>query len=167
LRHLTRYVDLLCNADDGLDPALTDHVETTLTDLIGLVIGARRDFIEIACKRGLRSARIQEILAEIKSGFADPAISPQTVAVKLGLSARYLQDLLQETGKTFTDRVLELRLERAGKLLAHARYDRMKIADIAFACGFNEASYFNRCFRRRFGESPLAFRHTANTKKMP
>jgi AraC-like DNA-binding protein len=34
----------------------------------------------------------------------------------------------------------------------------LKISDIAYACGFNEASYFNRCFRRRFGASPTQYR---------
>lgn len=34
----------------------------------------------------------------------------------------------------------------------------MIIADIAYACGFNEAPYFNRRFRKRFGASPTAFR---------
>ena len=33
-----------------------------------------------------------------------------------------------------------------------------RIGDIAFACGFNDLSYFNRCFRRRFGLTPTAAR---------
>ena len=33
-----------------------------------------------------------------------------------------------------------------------------RISDIAFACGFNDLSYFNRCFRRRFGLTPTAAR---------
>lgn len=28
----------------------------------------------------------------------------------------------------------------------------------AIACGFNDLSYFNRCFRRRFGLTPTAAR---------
>ena len=36
-------------------------------------------------------------------------------------------------------------------------HDTLKISDIAYACGFNEVSYFNRCFRRRFGASPTQF----------
>ena len=54
--------------------------------------------------------------------------------------------------------VLELRLQKARAMLASPRYDRMKVSDIALACGFNEVSYFNRCFRRRFGASPTQFR---------
>jgi AraC-like DNA-binding protein len=43
----------------------------------------------------------------------------------------------------------------AADLLAHREG---RISDIAFACGFNDLSYFNRCFRRRFGLTPTAAR---------
>lgn len=33
-----------------------------------------------------------------------------------------------------------------------------RISDVAFDCGFNDLSYFNRCFRRRFGLTPTAAR---------
>jgi AraC-like DNA-binding protein len=33
-----------------------------------------------------------------------------------------------------------------------------RISEIAFDCGFNDLSYFNRCFRRRFGLTPSAAR---------
>jgi AraC-like DNA-binding protein len=45
-------------------------------------------------------------------------------------------------------------LRKAADLLAHAAERR--ISDIAFACRFNDLSYFNRCFRRRFGLTPTA-----------
>jgi AraC-like DNA-binding protein len=32
------------------------------------------------------------------------------------------------------------------------------VSDLAAACGFNEVSYFDRCFRRRFGASPTQYR---------
>jgi AraC-like DNA-binding protein len=35
----------------------------------------------------------------------------------------------------------------------------MKVSDIAYACGFSEISYFNRCFRRRFGAAPSQYRN--------
>jgi hypothetical protein len=37
--------------------------------------------------------------------FADPALSPQSLARKVGVTTRYIQDLLHETGASFTDRV--------------------------------------------------------------
>jgi len=64
--------------------------------------------------------------------------------------------LLYEAGASFTQRLLELRLRKAAELLARAGGRR--ISDIAFACGFNDLAYFNRCFRRRFGLTPAAAR---------
>jgi AraC-like DNA-binding protein len=46
-------------------------------------------------------------------------------------------------------------------MLADPRNDRLKIIDVAYACGFNEVSYFNRSFRRQFGASPTALRANA------
>ena len=84
------------------------------------------------------------------------AFAPADVARKLGLSPRYVQDLLHGTGMSFTERVTELRLQRARAML-RASHDA-KVIDIALACGFNDVSYFNRCFRRRFGAAPNEFR---------
>ena len=69
-----------------------------------------------------------------------------------------MQNLLGETGQSFSERVLELRLQKVRAMLANPRYDSLKISDVAYACGFNEISYFNRCFRRRFGASPTQYR---------
>ena len=35
---------------------------------------------------------------------------------------------------------------------------QMRIADVAFLCGFSDLSYFNRSFRKRFGETPRGYR---------
>jgi AraC-like DNA-binding protein len=42
-------------------------------------------------------------------------------------------------------------------LMSHQN-GRLKVSEIAYACGFNEISYFNQTFRRRFGASPTQFR---------
>jgi AraC-like DNA-binding protein len=164
VQHLGRYLDILLQLDGlGDDPRLVDHVGTTLVDLIALALGAGRDVTELARMRGLRSARLKAILAEIRGGFADPAFSPDDIAGRLGVSPRYVQNLLHETGLSFTARVLELRLQRARVMLADPRHDRLKVAEIAVSCGFNEIPYFNRCFRRRFGAPPTQFRGAASS----
>jgi AraC-like DNA-binding protein len=43
-------------------------------------------------------------------------------------------------------------------MLTDARHDRNEVINIALACGFNEVSYFNRCFRRHFGATPTDIR---------
>jgi AraC-like DNA-binding protein len=34
----------------------------------------------------------------------------------------------------------------------------LRISEIAFLCGFSDLSYFNRTFKKRFGENPRAYR---------
>jgi AraC-like DNA-binding protein len=161
-RHLTRYVGMIQDSDvAGGNPALDALIETTLLDLVALALGARRDVAEVVRTRGLRAARLREILRMIRKGFSDPAFSSEQAARAAGVSRRYLNDLLFETDNSFAERVLELRLQKASAMLADRRNDRLKIDEVAFACGFNEVSYFHRCFRRRFGASPAQYRGSA------
>jgi AraC-like DNA-binding protein len=155
LRHYLKFLD------DGpllLTPGITDHVTSTIIDLVGLATGAKGDEAEVAGLRGMRAARLQAVLGHIRANYSDPAISAQYVAGQLGLSTRYIHDLLQESGRGFSDRVLELRLQRAKAMLEDEQFRGSRIGEIAFAVGFGDISYFNRSFRRRFGCSPGAAR---------
>jgi AraC-like DNA-binding protein len=107
---------------------------------------------------GLRGARIASVINQINESFADQQFSTRVVAEKLGLSVRYVQDLLQGSGLSITDRIMQLRLDKARRMLTEDRQCVLKISEVAGACGFNELSYFHRSFRRRFGVSPAKFR---------
>ena len=69
--------------------------------------------------------------------------------------------LFQGDETTFTDFVLNQRLARAHKLLVAARFDASPISAIAFEAGFDDLSYFNRCFRRRYEATPSDIRAAA------
>jgi AraC-like DNA-binding protein len=151
----------LCSMRDEMadfSPDLRQLAVTHVYDLLAAAIGANRDTVDIVQARGVRAARTRDILAAIKSAFAEPSFSPQVLASRLRLSPRYVQDLLHETGTSFTERVLELRLQKARTMLCSGACNRLTVSEIAYACGFNEVSYFNRCFRRRFGAAPSHFR---------
>jgi AraC-like DNA-binding protein len=166
-RYLIRYLTLLTQLDETEDDErLNAHIGTTLLDLIALALGASKDAASCAQMRGLRAARTQDVIASIAAGFADPSFSPDRVAADLGVSVRYVQDLLQETGTSFSARVLQHRLQRARAMLADPNNDGMRIGQVARACGFNEVPYFNRCFRRRFGESPSGFRAGSSSRNL-
>ena len=65
---------------------------------------------------------------------------------------RIFHALMQETLASFVKRV---RLERALYLLSHRR--RVKLTDVALACGFTSSSDFSRCFRAHYGVAPRKF----------
>ncbi|RWM95057.1 MAG: AraC family transcriptional regulator [Mesorhizobium sp.] len=155
---LRRYCRFLETGEPLIAPELITHATETIVDLIGLATGAKGEAAELAGLRGLRAARLQAVLAKIADNFANPQISAQRVAGELGLSARYVHDLLQETGISFAERVLERRLHRAHRMLSQRGNDGMRVSEIAMASGFSDVSYFNRCFRRRFGYTPTSAR---------
>ncbi|MBN8981103.1 MAG: AraC family transcriptional regulator [Rhizobiales bacterium] len=137
---------------DEAGPLVASH----LLDLVALGLGARDDGVETARRSGLREVRLTQVLIVLNERFAEPDFSAQKLAQATGLSERYVNELLYEAGASFSTRLLELRLRKVVDLLAQA--DQRKISEIAFACGFNDLSYFNRCFRRRFGLTPTAAR---------
>ena len=143
------------------------HVGLTLVDLLALSLRNGHETRALGRISGLRAARLQEILAIIRVRFADPAFSPYEVAGTLRLSPRYVQDLLHETGGSFTDRVLELRLQKARGMLTSRQHDDLKVSDIAYACGFSDISHFNHRFRARFGCAPTDLRAHSTPTSSP
>jgi AraC-like DNA-binding protein len=130
-------------------------IATHLLDLAAIGLGARGELATQARRGGLRAVRLKAVLMILGKRFAEPDFSAQKLANATGLSERYVNELLYEAGASFTMRQTELRLRKAAELLARGE---RRISDVAFDCGFNDLSYFNRCFRRRFGLTPTAAR---------
>jgi AraC-like DNA-binding protein len=148
------YSNLLLDHPTAADEAgmvIAQH----LLDLSALGLGVRGDQALAAQRGGLRAVRLQALLLLLGQHFSEPDFSAQKLAVAAGLSERYVNELLYEAGASFTVRLNELRLGKAARLLAMTT---RRIGDIAFECGFNDLSYFNRSFRRRFGLTPTAAR---------
>ena len=154
LRMIAGYVGLIFKEGKFSDPLMDAHVSRTLIDLVSLAAGAEGDAASIARQGGLRTARLEAIVQAIAAGYANSAFSITVVAARLGLSPRYVQDLLQSTGSGFSERILERRLQHAVDLLTRPGGTDRKISDIALSSGFNDLSYFHRSFRRRFGVTP-------------
>ncbi|HCE43138.1 MAG TPA: hypothetical protein DET40_06300 [Lentisphaeria bacterium] len=58
-------------------------------------------------------------------------------------------------GITPSQLINEYRLERAGRLL---RFTNQTVSEISFGTGFNNLSYFNRIFLKKYGTSPVKYR---------
>src|SRR5262249_23823672 len=134
VRFLRRYLRLLLDVDIAVgDAQFREHIGQTLVDLVALCLGAKSDAAELAKCRGLRFAGLQAVKAEISAGFSRHEFSVGQVAVNLSVTPRYVQELLHESGETFTERVLELRLQKARTMLASRSCDHLRIIEIAFA----------------------------------
>lgn len=67
-----------------------------------------------------------------------------------------------ETGMTIMDALRARRLEQAARLLK--KENGRNISEICFGCGFNDLSYFYRCFTARYGVNPGAFRRGCDSE---
>ena len=139
-------------------PDLAPRVGAHLLDLVAAVLGPCRDASEAVAAGGVRTARLEAVLAAIAAGFSDPGFNVDALARSTGLSRRYVQSLLEETGRPFTEHVLDHRLARALALLTDPRCRHLSIIAIAGDCGFGDVSHFNRVFRRRHGNTPSGVR---------
>ncbi len=161
LRLLDGYLRSLTSLEEPPSTELAPIIGVHLLDLVAAALGPTAEAGEIVAKRGVKAARLRAILAEIARRFSDPDFGLDTVARTHGLSRRYIQQLLEETGKSFTEHLVERRLERSFAMLRDCRCLHLAIIDIAFAVGFGDVSHFNRVFRRRFGETPSGVRAVA------
>ncbi|SKA77370.1 AraC-type DNA-binding protein [Prosthecobacter debontii] len=76
----------------------------------------------------------------------------QEVADFLHIHPNHVSRLFHEfSERSFQDHLLHARLRRARSLMADPS---LNITDIAHACGFRDANYFIRCYRRVTGETP-------------
>ena len=139
------------------EPKLRDTVVAHIHDLVALAIGECPALGESSAS-AVVAARHGAVLDYIATHFQKPGLSVQAVARYQGISSRYLQRLMASSGPSFTERLNELRLQRAFKLLTESDAGRRRISDIALEVGFSDVSYFNRLFRTRFGDSPRAVR---------
>jgi AraC-like DNA-binding protein len=162
LRLLVGYLATLFALDDIAEPELAGiHI----ADLVASALGARQEAETTIEERGVRVARLRGVLEAIAQSAGDPNLAPAGVAAGLGVSVRYLHRLLEDSGRTFSEHLLERRLERAHRLLRDPRLAYRKISEIALEAGFSDLSHFNRSFRRRFAETPSQARAMAERRE--
>jgi AraC-like DNA-binding protein len=110
---------------------------------------------------GLRAARLKAMKDDIFRRLADSSLSVGEIARSQQISERYIRQLFADDGTTFTDFVRDARLARAHRILTDVSEPHRPINAIAYECGFNDLSYFNRVFRQRYGMTPSEARGAA------
>jgi AraC-like DNA-binding protein len=101
------------------------------------------------------SLYIIKALDYIDAHYHEP-ITLKEISRHLKISKSYFCNLLKkETGKTFSQFLNELRIEKSKKMLME---DTLPVLDIALAVGFNNQTYYNLVFKKLMHRTPLEFR---------
>lgn len=100
----------------------------------------------------LDELRIKKMLRFIEQHYAEKitidAIA-QSAAISVSTCLRVFSTVLETTPVNY---LIHYRLQRALDELKHSK--GQTIAEIAYSCGFTDASYFNRCFRKAYAMTP-------------
>lgn len=92
--------------------------------------------------------------------FADPNLSPASLADELDMSSAYLGRIFKETlGCSISQQLNNIRVEKAKKLL---RESELSVETIAETVGFSNVKYFYVVFKNICGMTPLQFRKGKN-----
>jgi len=88
----------------------------------------------------------------LRENYSNKELSIGMVSERVGISVGRLSVLFkQETGKTMTEYIKILRIERAKSLLRQGQY---RVYEIAEKVGFTSAEYFSRVFTKVVGSPP-------------
>ena len=137
-----------------------EYLRGCVLQLIGLIC---RDYAQPmldltqnnAAQTGRRDA-LKRMTEYVRAHLGDPDLNLKTTAAATYLSPNYLTHWLRrETGKSFSELVLERRMHLARTLLTTTR---RPVGEIAATCGFADEAYFSRRFRQAHGIAPGQFR---------
>jgi len=103
------------------------------------------------------SRRIERVFEFMNSNYNRQVTLAEVSKLANMPEASFSRFIKKRTGKTFIDTLNEIRLGHASRLLIDTTNT---IAEIAYKCGFNNISNFNRIFKRKKFCIPKEFRET-------
>ncbi|HYG23460.1 MAG TPA: AraC family transcriptional regulator [Verrucomicrobiae bacterium] len=108
---------------------------------------------EFFCTRQQRLAqeRVEQVIFLLKQDLAEPP-SLEELGRQIGCSHFYLSRIFSNhTGKTITQYLRQMRMERAAELLRSGEYN---VTEAAMEVGYSSPSHFSQAFHETFGCCP-------------
>lgn len=128
-----------------------------LIELVAVSL-SRRGRAGAAESESLADATTLALKRAIHRRLCEPGLAVADVAEAVGISERYVHKLLARSGSSFTDYVIDHRLDGAARDIGDPAMADRAIGAIAFDWGFSDLSHFTRRFKQRFGCRPRDWR---------
>ncbi|HVM89352.1 MAG TPA: AraC family transcriptional regulator [Puia sp.] len=103
------------------------------------------------------SRRIEKTFEFMNQNFDRPVSLAEVARVANMSDVSFSRFFRQRTGNTFIESLNEIRLGHASRILIETTQN---ISEIAYDCGFNNISNFNRIFKKKKGCTPKEFRES-------
>lgn len=108
-------------------------------------------------KFNYNSRRIEKVFEYMNTNYYKQVTLAEVSKIANMPEASFSRFIKKRTGKTFIDSLNEIRLGHASRMLIDST---TTVAEIAYKCGFNNISNFNRIFKRKKFCIPKEFRET-------
>lgn len=105
------------------------------------------------------SRRIEKVMNYLNLHFEKEITLTEAARLSGMTEVAFSRFFKARTGKTFVDTVIEIRLGHASRMLIDTTHS---IYEIAYRCGFNNISNFNRSFKKKKDCTPKEFRQEFN-----
>jgi AraC-like DNA-binding protein len=93
--------------------------------------------------------------------YLNPTLSLQELSETLKLPSHHITQTLNEFAKvSFYDFVNQFRVDDCKNKIDSGEADKYSLIGIAYECGFNSKSSFNRIFKNHTGQSPSEYRNS-------
>ncbi|MCF1713305.1 helix-turn-helix domain-containing protein [Flavihumibacter sp. RY-1] len=110
---------------------------------------------------GEKSREIHQRLVQLMQSaklYTEPELSLSILADKINVHPNYLSQVINEIeGKPFFEYINSLRVEEFKRLAALPESRQFTIMSLAYDCGFNSKSSFNKNFKKATGLSPSEY----------
>jgi AraC-like DNA-binding protein len=98
---------------------------------------------------------LNKVMAIIEDKMDDPEFGVASLVKEIAMSQTVLYKKIKAlTDLTIADFIKTVRLKQAALLL---KQNKISIAEVAYAVGFNDRKYFSKEFRKQFGKAPSDF----------
>lgn len=105
-----------------------------------------------------RKGNIMRAVKYIHENYAKDLAIEELASISTFSSPHFMSLFKQYMGTTCVSYINIYRLDKAAYKLINSEES---IKDIALSCGYNNVSFFNRVFKKQFGETPREFRKRA------
>ncbi|MDA3891972.1 MAG: helix-turn-helix domain-containing protein [Salinivirgaceae bacterium] len=120
-----------------------------------LIVLLSRHYSSLEATEARSLVRIGKVIDFLENNFADKIYTDQLAEMAF-MSPRNFQRIFRKAvGETPTNYIMQIRLQKARKLL---RNTESAIAEIAIDTGFGDSNYFIKCFKKEFSITPVKFR---------
>jgi DNA-binding response OmpR family regulator len=154
---------LLKGADDYITkPFDIDMLQTKIENLLMMRKSLKEKYMKMMLLqpshvsfKTLDEKFLEKAIKIIEKNIDNPNLNIDKFVNEIGVSRMQLYRKIDAlTNMTVKEFVNDIRLKRAEQILTEKK---INISEVAYSVGFNDLSYFGKCFKRKYGMSPSEY----------